>query len=217
MVCNEVETTMNASMLRALGCAALGFGLIQTAPGLVFAQETTSPPAPPPPPMSAPGPDSGRHWGHGPMMHGAWSPESRHLKAIHDILGITPDQEAAFQAYASALHPQRPSPGGTAPGPAESDRPDQKAMAAMTTPERLDLMAKRMDAREARMRAHFARVAEATKTFYASLSPEQKRIMDSLPELVHGEGHGWEHKGGMGHMHGGPGPMGAPPPTPSGA
>jgi len=143
------------------------------------------------------------------MAQGRWSPEGRHLKAIHDILGITPDQEAAFQAYADALHPQRPAPGAP-----ERDWPDHKALAAMTTPERLDLMAQRMDAREAKMHARFERVVAATKTFYAALTPEQKRIMDSLPELEHGEGHAWDHKGGMGHLHGGPGPMGPPPPPP---
>jgi hypothetical protein len=139
------------------------------------------------------------------------------LKAIHDILGIKPDQEAAFQAYAEALHPPRPAPGVESPSAEDHNWPDHKAMAAMTTPERLDLMAKRMDAREAKMRAHFERIAAATKAFYAALSPEQKRIMDNLPELGRGEGHGWDQTGGMGHMHGGPGPMGPPPPPAAGA
>ncbi len=196
---------MNVSPLRVLG-----LGLILAAPGLVLAQNA------PPPPPPAEGPAGAHHWGHGPMAQGHWSPEGRHLKAVHDILGITPDQEPAFQAYASALHPPRPAPGAP-----EHDWPDHKALAAMTTPERLDLMAKRMDAREAKMHAHFERVATATKTFYAALTPEQKRIMDSLPELGHGEGHGRDHKGGMGgwmgHMHGAPGPMGPPPPPPTGA
>lgn len=204
---------MNVSTLRALGLGALSFGLILTAPGLVLAQDAA---LSPPPSTDAPGPDGAHHWGHGPMAQGRWSPESRHLKAIHDILGIKPDQESAFQAYASALHPQRPAPGPGAPPVEEHNWPDHKTMAAMTTPERLDLMAKRMEAREAKMRAHFERVSTATKTFYAALSPEQKRIMDSLPELGHGAGLGWDHKGTMGHMHGGPGPMG-PPPPPTGA
>jgi hypothetical protein len=150
------------------------------------------------------------------MEQDRWSPQSRHLKAIHDILGIKPDQEAAFQAYASALHPQRPAPGVADPAAQEPNWRDHKTMAAMTTPERLDMMAKRMDAREAKMRAHFERMAAATKTFYAALSPEQKRIMDSLPELGRGDGRGWDHPGGMGHMKDGPGRTG-PPPPPAGA
>jgi hypothetical protein len=149
------------------------------------------------------------------MAQGDWSPQKRRLKALHDILGVTPDQEGAFQAYASALRPQRPAAmagglGAEGPGASEHNWPDPKAMAALTTPERLDVMAKRMEAREAKMHERFARMASATKTFYAALTPEQKRIMDSLPELRHGEGHGWDH-GGMGHMHDGPGPMGPPP------
>lgn len=196
MVCHEVLSKMNISALRAFG-----LGLVLAAPSIVFAQET---PPPPPPPAA---PAGAHHWGHGPMAEAGWSPAGRHLKAIHDILGIKPDQEAAFQAYAGALRPPPPMP-----GPGDQASPDHKAMAALTTPERLDLMAKRMDAREARMHERFARMAEATKTFYAILTPEQKRIMDSLPELDHGEGHGWGHAGGMGHMHDGPGPMGPPPP-----
>ncbi len=194
---------MNVSTLRALG-----FSLMLAAPGLVFAQD-----APPPPPGAPaappPAPDGAHHWGHGPMVRGQWSPEGRHLRAIHDILGIKPDQEAAFQAYASALRPEPP-----APGAGDHDGPDRARITAMTTPERLDAMAKRMDAREAKMRARFERVAVATKAFYAQLTPEQKRVMDSLPELRRGEGHGWD-RGGMGHMHGGPAPM-APPPVGAG-
>jgi hypothetical protein len=133
---------MNISTLRAFG-----FALILAAPAVGSAQD-----APPAPPTSV-GPTGAHHWGHGPMPQGRWSPEGRHLKAIHDILGIKPDQEAAFQAYASALHPQTPAPGAPA-----RDWPDHKALAAMTTPERLDLMSQRIDAREAKMHARFERV-----------------------------------------------------------
>jgi hypothetical protein len=140
------------------------------------------------------------------------------MKAIHDILGIKPDQEAAFQAYASALRPPHPTPRGEGSPPSDHGWPDPAAMASMTTPERLDLMGKMMEAREAKMHEHFQRVATATKTFYAELTPEQKRIMDTLPELGGGMDHHPGH-GQMDHMHGGRGPMGAPPapPPPTGA
>ncbi len=194
----------------AILCLAL------TGPTLALAQ--TAPPPPPPPGATA------GHWGHGPMDHGAmdhgpWAHEAGHMKAIHDILGIKPDQEAAFQAYVSALHPDHPGMGREGMG--EPPRPDPAAMAAMTTPERLDLMAKMMDAHEAKMHEHFQRMATATKAFYAALTPEQKRIMDALPELAGSMGPHWGHgdrgHGDMDHMPGGHGPMGAPPPPPTGA
>jgi hypothetical protein len=165
-------------------------------PGLAMAQEGY----PPPPSQGditaeAPGPGQ---WSHGHVDHHMWNRGAERIKALHDILGIKPDQEAAFQAFAAAMRPMPPRPGAM-------QRPDHAALAAMTTPERLDFMAKRMDAREGMMRAHFQRVADATKALYADLSPEQQRIMNALPELTHmGGGHDWGHHGGMEKMRDGP-------------
>ena len=50
----------------------------------------------------------------------------------------------------------------------------------MTTPQRLDEMAARMADRQAR----FQKVAAATKTFYAALSPEQRKVFDEMPMLM---------------------------------
>lgn len=137
--------------------------------------------------------------------------EARRLKALHDLLQIRPDQEAAFQSFATALRPEPPAGAPMATPPARQD------MASLTTPERLDRMAKMMADHEARQRARFDRVSAAVKTFYASLSPEQRRAFDALPALGFGLGghmDDGEHKwaGGMNH-HGGP-PMGPPPPPP---
>ncbi|HTX51165.1 MAG TPA: Spy/CpxP family protein refolding chaperone, partial [Caulobacteraceae bacterium] len=76
---------------------------------------------------------------------------------------------------------------------------------ALTTPERLDKMAARMDER----RARFNRVAAATKQFYAQLTPAQQKAFDSL-RLGHEHGGGggrWGHgpHGGMGGHEMGPG------------
>lgn len=139
--------------------------------------------------------------------------EARRLKALHDVLQIRPDQEAAFQAFASALHPQL------------AERPPEEAaptdMGALTTPERLDRMAKKMAERETRQRERFDRVSGAVKALYAALSPEQRRTMDALPALMgpgfglggHMGHDGHMMAGGMGHHFGGP-PMGPPPPPP---
>ncbi len=78
----------------------------------------------------------------------------------------------------------------------------------MTTPERLDRMAARLDAR----RAAFTARAEATKTFYAQLSPAQQKAFDVMGYRGHGggmDGHGGFHghgsKGGPREHPGGDG------------
>jgi Spy/CpxP family protein refolding chaperone len=136
-----------------------------------------------------------------------------HLRRLHDILNLTPDQDAALKTVADAMAP-------TAGG--EHHEGDWKQAQSLTTPERLDRMQARMVERQAR----FQRVADAIKRFYATLSPEQKRAFDALHEGMGGHGHGmkpWgmgggpgmgdpgmgDHdRGGMGH-----GPDGAPPPA----
>ena len=153
-----------------------------------------------------PGGPGGGDWRQARQAH-----EARKLKALHDMLQIRPDQEAAFQAFETAMQPQPSSQ------PMQPAAPQE--MGSLTTPERLDRIAKMMDAHEARRRAHFERVSGAVKTLYAALTPEQKRAFDALPSLV-GPGFGFgghmDHgghmmAGGMGSHDGGR-PMGPPPP-----
>lgn len=175
-------------------------------PTLALAQ-----PAPPPP--GAPTPDA--HAGH------MRERRAEHVKMLHDILRIRPDQETAFQAWLAVMRPEHGAMGGMrgpgGPGGMGEGRPD---MATMTTPQRLDMIAHQMDERFNRMRAEFQRRAEATKAFYGVLSPDQRKVMDDLHGMAGGMGHG-----GMGHdgwdaWHGGmdrgPHPMGPPPAPPSG-
>jgi hypothetical protein len=132
-----------------------------------------------------------------------------HIKAMHDLLQIRPDQEAAWQAFTASMTPP-PHPDGKDP------MAEHKAMAAMTTPERLDAMAAEMSQHVAEHQAQFQRHAEAVKHFYAVLSPAQQKAFDALAlSTHHGMGHhemddqgmgGWRHP-----------PMGgpdAPPPPP---
>jgi hypothetical protein len=153
-----------------------------------------------------------------PPAHQAWKAhakehEQARIQALHDLLQIRPDQEAAFQTFTASMHPDKgegPHEGWGKPG----------AMQHLTTPQRLD----RMSARLAKMQAHI----EAVKTFYAVLSPQQQKAFDVLPRAGMG-GHEWgrggHHKwGGEGHPMGPHGPQGAwghhgpggqtPPPPP---
>lgn len=127
--------------------------------------------------------------------------EEARAHALHDVLNIRPDQEAAFKTF---LEAQRPPPPPEGAGPER----EHGEMARLTTPERLDRMAARM----AEHQAHFRRHADAVKAFYAVLSPDQKRAFDALPGLKGGEGPGFgPPPGGPGHMGPGPMAMGGPP------
>jgi hypothetical protein len=117
---------------------------------------------------------------------------------LHTILRIRPDQESAFQAFIGSMAP---------PPRGEHEHKDHAAMGTMTTPQRLDRMLAKMDEHTARMRQHI----QATKTFYAALSPEQQQVFDAFMRAHH---HG--HGGGHGHWGGGHGPMGEGPPPPPG-
>jgi len=101
---------------------------------------------------------------------------NRHFAALKQKLQITASQESAWTSFTTAMQP-----------PADLQRPDRQALAAMTTPERIDQMHAMRDRRNAEM----DRRAEATKAFYAQLTPEQKKTFDAETARM-----------GHGHMHG---------------
>ncbi len=66
--------------------------------------------------------------------------------------------------------------GATAAGPrGRQGRPDRAELAKMTTPQRLD----RMQTRQAERSAMFAKRIDATRSFYAALTPEQQKTFDA--------------------------------------
>lgn len=79
-------------------------------------------------------------------------------------LKLTAAQEGAWSSYVAAMKP-----------PATTKWPTRAELDKLTTPERLDKMRELRKAREAEMDQR----AEATKAFYASLTPEQKKIFDA--------------------------------------
>jgi periplasmic protein CpxP/Spy len=68
-------------------------------------------------------------------------------------------------------------------------------MDKLTTPQRIDKM---REMRTQRMAAMDKRM-DATKTFYAALSPEQQKTFDAEHKMRGGR-HGGGHHGGMGGM-----------------
>jgi len=146
----------------------------------------------------------------GPPPAGAWKEHAERrgaerIHALHDLLNIHPDQETAFQAFVAAIRPHHHDEAGPPAAPTEADQ------AALTTPQRLDRVAAMISKRQAVFQAR----ADATRTFYAALSPEQQRAFDALPLIGFGGELGERGHGPGGQWRGrGPGDPDAPPPPP---
>ena len=108
---------------------------------------------------------------------------ARRQAALKQKLGITAAQEAAWSGWTQSLKPA-----------ARPQRPDRAEFARLTTPERID----RMRALRAARMAEMDRRAEATKAFYAALSPEQKKVFDE-ETLRLGKRGGHRGQGGRHH------------------
>ena len=88
------------------------------------------------------------------------------LAGLHDALHLTPDQAAAWRAFAAA----------SAPSPEQEarERAAQSMMASLHSPQRVDLS---ISAAEADLQTLRDRGA-ALKAFYALLTPAQQAIFD---------------------------------------
>jgi protein CpxP len=153
-------------------------------------QAQAPPPGQPPPPAGM----AERHW---PSPAERQARMAEHLATV---LQLRPEQQPALQAYVAALTPP-PRPEGRM----DADGAPQ----VMTTPERLDRMLAHLD----RLHARLAEVAQATRTFYAQLSPPQQRAFDVLaPMMMRHMGHGGMDHGEMGgHRDWNGAPHSAPP------
>lgn len=110
---------------------------------------------------------------------------AEHQARLKAELKLTPAQESAWLAYVARTGPQaRPA----APAPAED-------WSKLTTPQRLDKMQALHNERQGEM----AKRIDATKSFYAALTPEQQKVFDAQ-----GQGHTQRTgmKGGQGAHHG---------------
>ena len=152
-------------------------------------------------------------------QHGRWArPDFAQMRARHAddvalLIGLRPDQRPALDAFPATIMPPH---GDREHG--EGRRP----MGDMPTPPtgnegtlaRLDKMSAHID----RANAEAKQRIDATRKFYAGLTPDQQRRFDALERLHHGAMH--EHMGMRGHggpegdRGPGPGPDGAPPPPP---
>ncbi len=107
---------------------------------------------------------------------------SQRLAELKQKLQLSPGQELAWTTYTEALKP------------VAMNQPDRADMAKLTTPERID----RMKAQRTSHMAEMDKRADATKTFYSVLTPEQKKVFDEQTLRRgghHGGGHHGDHKG----------------------
>lgn len=147
---------------------------------LGLAAGAQTPPGPPPYGASA-------HSASGPHKQGErLDPAQRmerfaaRMAKVKEKLEIAPAQEGAWANWVTAI---QPSP--------NRERPDRAALEKLPTPQRIDQMRALRTERNALM----DRRAEATKTFYAALSPAQQALFDA------GAARMGRHHGHGGHRH----------------
>lgn len=119
--------------------------------------------------------------------------KAQRAAALKEQLKLTPNQEPAWNTFTASMQPQGDRPA----------RLDRKDMDKLTTPERID----RMRALRAQHAAEADRRGEATKAFYAVLTPEQQKTFDAR---THRMGPRGEHGKHGPHGHRGK-PAGTPP------
>lgn len=112
--------------------------------------------------------------------------------ALKAELKLTPAQEGAWTTFTTAMKP---------PANMMGKRADFEALAKLPTPERIDKMNALHTQHVADMNAAMAQRGDATKAFYATLTPEQQKVFDASTARQFGRA------GRMGGMRHGSGPV----------
>ena len=108
--------------------------------------------------------------------------------AMKAKLNITPAQEGAWTSFTAAMQ----LPAGMRARPTSEQRAEFDKLG---TPERIDKMRAMRAQRTAAMSAQMDKRGEATKTFYAALSPEQQKVFDTEHQKQGQHGGHWGHDG----------------------
>jgi hypothetical protein len=104
----------------------------------------------------------------------------KRLDALKQKLQLSSAQEANWTAFVTALKPN------------QVQRPDRAELAKLSTPDRIDRM---RELRATRM-AEMDKRGDATKTFYATLSADQKKVFDDETARRGHQGMGGRHHSG---------------------
>ena len=116
----------------------------------------------------------------------------RHHARLKDRLQLTPTQESAWTSYVAAMKPAADMTAAHA---------EVAELNKLPTPERIDKMKALHAQHVAAMTATMERSGEATKAFYAALTPEQKKVFDDSALRRPGR------RGGMAHHRDGKAPV----------
>ena len=145
-------------------------GLLATLGAGAMAQGAPATPLAGPAAAARPAGPPGDHMGHhDPAKMQAWiAKRQAEMKAA---LKITPAQEGAWTAYTASMQPPPYGARPTAEQRAELDK--------LGTPQRIDKMRELRAQRMADMAAKMDKRGEATKTFYAALTPDQQKGFDA--------------------------------------
>ena len=86
----------------------------------------------------------------------------KRMSALHTDLKLSASQEAAWTEFSGKMKPVK------------MDKPGHQDWTDMSTPDRLDQMLDNMKSHEKNMAEH----AAAVRTFYGTLTPDQKKVFD---------------------------------------
>lgn len=111
---------------------------------------------------------------------------SRHLDSLKAKLKLTPVQETSWTTFTAAMKPS---------GSMMAKRPDMAELNKLTTPERLDKMREMHKQHSAEREASMVKRDDAIKTFYATLSADQKKVFDAEHARMEGGQHGKRSEG----------------------
>ncbi|WCM88371.1 Spy/CpxP family protein refolding chaperone [Acidovorax sp. NCPPB 3576] len=191
---------MSIFFQRRIAGAAAATALLAALAAPAFAQ--TPVPAPSTPPAAGQSQDGPRHRMPSPEQRKAHM--EQRANALQQKLQLTPAQQPAWETFKAAMQPQE-----------RGARLDPKGLDQLTTPERID----RMRAMRAQHSAEADRRDEATKAFYAALTPAQQKTFDQESRRMHrhpGMGGPRDGEHGKDGRHGGPrGDRPAVPPVPA--
>ncbi|MGB4117824.1 MAG: Spy/CpxP family protein refolding chaperone [Polaromonas sp.] len=160
----------------------LALASLMTAGASAMAQGT-------PPAAQGSGPRSEHMGKHDPAKMQAMM--ARHQADLKVKLKLTPAQEGAWTAYTASMQP----PAGMGMRHTDGQRAE---MDKLTTPERIDKMRAMRTERMTQMNAEMDKRGNATKTFYAALTPEQQKVFDTEHQK-RGDRSGQGRHGGTDH------------------
>ena len=123
------------------------------------------------------------------QKHGGERMNKRHqhrMDKLKQSLKLNTDQNQAWVAFETSMQSHG------------MQRPDHQAIAKMSTPERLDFISKMKTEHDAQMQKRM----DATRTFYAVLSPEQQKTFDQETlQFMKKHERGGKHEGKSEHRH----------------